>query len=308
MKQENIYIIHHTDNDGFASAAVIAYVYPDSNINYFGYSYRESKPFQAFVDEALEYADVIYVVDVSIGDFESHPYIQKLSKSSKIIWIDHHLTSINSEERHEYLKEIPGIRRTDRSGAWLCWEWISSLISDPMPEVVKLVDDHDRFIHAMEDSLAFSNGTYMRCSPVNPNWQMWRDLLHNDEKLLEEILHDGRVICKYNEMQYESARRNAGICILEDRRDEVKKYLGVAINYISNSLVFGEQLKNGSRVFGLVYYYNYMSKKWLYSIYSADPNFDCSKIAEHFGGGGHKGAAGFDSDELLIKDGVLVIE
>ena len=82
----------------------------------------------------------------------------------------------------------------------------------------------------------------------------------------------------------------------------------MTINYVANSLVFGEQLTNGSKVFGIVYYYSYMNKNWLYSIYSADPSFDCSKVAEHFGGGGHKGAAGFSSDELLIKDGVLVIE
>ena len=318
--KENIYIIHHTDNDGFCSAALITYIHPDDNIKYFGYSYRENKPFQDFVDEALENANLIYVVDISIGDFESHPYIEKLSKSPKLIWIDHHLTSINSQEKYGYLKEIPGIRRTDRSGAWLCYEWVSEIIKNAIPEeaefcksvpeVVKLVDDHDRFEHAMEGSLPFSNGTYMRCSPTDPNWQMWDDLLHNDEKLLEDILREGRVICQYNDMQYQKARRNAGICILEDRRDkdEVKKYLGVIINYVANSLVFGEQLTNGSKVFGIVYYYSYMSKSWMYSIYSADPNFDCSKVAEYFRGGGHKGAAGFSSDELLIKNGILVME
>lgn len=37
------------------------------------------------------------------------------------------------------------------------------------------------------------------------------------------------------------------------------------------------------------------------AIYSSNKEIDCSKIAESFGGGGHKGAAGFSSDELLFK-------
>lgn len=32
-----------------------------------------------------------------------------------------------------------------------------------------------------------------------------------------------------------------------------------------------------------------------------DKNIDCSKIAEKFGGSGHKRTAGFVSDELLFK-------
>ena len=41
--------------------------------------------------------------------------------------------------------------------------------------------------------------------------------------------------------------------------------------------------------------------KYSYSIFSSNLNVDCSKIAEKYSGGGHKGAAGFSSDELLFK-------
>ena len=36
------------------------------------------------------------------------------------------------------------------------------------------------------------------------------------------------------------------------------------------------------------------------SIYSVKEDFDCSKFAEKFGGGGHKGAAGFSLDKLPL--------
>lgn len=41
----------------------------------------------------------------------------------------------------------------------------------------------------------------------------------------------------------------------------------------------------------------YSSQRELFKEY----NIDCSKIAEKYGGGGHKGAAGFNSDKLLFK-------
>lgn len=309
--EKNIYVIHHTDNDGFCAAAVIADMHGIDRIKFCPYAYRETKNFKEFVDEALENASRIYVVDVAIEDPENYPYMDKISRSPKTVWIDHHETSLRSEDTYPHLRDIPGIRRTDRSAAWLCWEYRESTgYSGPMPEVVKLVDDHDRFIHNMEDSLAFANGTFMRCNSTDPNWEMWISLIYEDTYLMEDILHDGRVICQYNEMIYAKSRRGAGICILEDRREgETKKYLGVCINDNVNSLVFGDQLIGPkAKVFGVTYYFNHYSNKWMYSVYSSNPSFNCAEVAEFFGGGGHKGAAGFSSDELLIHNGTIIIE
>lgn len=37
----------------------------------------------------------------------------------------------------------------------------------------------------------------------------------------------------------------------------------------------------------------FTGKKWVFSIYSTHPEIDCSVLAKKYGGGGHKGAAGF---------------
>jgi len=34
---------------------------------------------------------------------------------------------------------------------------------------------------------------------------------------------------------------------------------------------------------------------WQYSLYSTNPNVHCGEIAQKYGGGGHRGAAGFSS-------------
>ena len=38
--------------------------------------------------------------------------------------------------------------------------------------------------------------------------------------------------------------------------------------------------------------------KWTVSIYSTNKNIDCSELAKKYGGGGHKGAAGFQCENL----------
>lgn len=42
-------------------------------------------------------------------------------------------------------------------------------------------------------------------------------------------------------------------------------------------------------------------KLWNVSLYSTKPEIDCGEIAKSFGGGGHKGAAGFQCEELPFE-------
>lgn len=42
----------------------------------------------------------------------------------------------------------------------------------------------------------------------------------------------------------------------------------------------------------------YKDNKWFFSLYNDNGNVDCSKIAKEYGGGGHKGAAGFIVDNI----------
>ena len=45
----------------------------------------------------------------------------------------------------------------------------------------------------------------------------------------------------------------------------------------------------------------YDGTNYQYSIYSQDSSVECNKIAEQYGGGGHKGAAGFKMAEMPFK-------
>jgi len=44
--------------------------------------------------------------------------------------------------------------------------------------------------------------------------------------------------------------------------------------------------------------FHYANGKWNFSLYNDNGNVDCSAIAKQYGGGGHKGAAGFIIDNI----------
>ena len=46
--------------------------------------------------------------------------------------------------------------------------------------------------------------------------------------------------------------------------------------------------------------FSYNGKSWNYSLRST--KVDCSQIAMKYGGGGHKGASGFSTDELIFRN------
>ena len=63
------------------------------------------------------------------------------------------------------------------------------------------------------------------------------------------------------------------------------------------SLVFGDLIKE----YPMSMVWAFDGKYYQYSIYSQDSNIFCNKIAEKYGGGGHKGAAGFRLEDMPFK-------
>lgn len=319
----NIYCIHHNDRDGIGAAAVVARMYKGQNIRFFSYNYKYNSDFVKFVADAIIDGDKVYMVDLSIG--ETNECIDALIESGKLVWIDHHLTSINCEKENDELKDIPGYRSTKYSGAYLTYIWYikncmpSTMAylgddieqcdySNAIPTVIKLIDDHDRFAHEMSDSIFFEDGIQSCDGFDDPNSELWDSLISDDKKLLSEVIERGHVVTDYktNNFKFLSDNISNISLIVEDTVNKsVALYKGIAINYVSNSLVFGDKYNTAS--FSMVYRYNGTDKEWKYSIYSPRLDFDCSKVAEHFGGGGHRGAAGFSTKELIIKNDTIHI-
>ena len=65
--------------------------------------------------------------------------------------------------------------------------------------------------------------------------------------------------------------------------------------YEFGSTVFG----NDYKIYDICISYEYTGKNWIVSMYSQ--KIDVGKIAQKYGGGGHKGAAGFVCDKLPFR-------
>ena len=126
---------------------------------------------------------------------------------------------------------------------------------------------------------------------LNTLWKIFYSENNFPHKILNEVIHKGITIKSYidkDNTQY----RNAW-----SYESEIDGHKCLVINRKSNSWIFGDKVKE----YPVTMVWAFNGEKYSYSIYSIDPSIDCSKIAEKFGGGGHKGAAGFMSTDLLFK-------
>lgn len=177
-------------------------------------------------------------------------------------------------------------------------------ISNVVPIGIMFIDDHDRWENLMANSDEFFLGINSEVSSFvisdhesgnlyyNP---LYTDIL--DRNYMQEKIDDGAIIKKYLFNRYSRELKNKFIVTIEIDETE---YNICCMNSRGNSWVFQEDYNNYDAV--CLFSYSGKSNKWVHSIYSSNPNFDCAKVAEQYGGGGHKGAAGFSFDTpVFIK-------
>jgi oligoribonuclease NrnB/cAMP/cGMP phosphodiesterase (DHH superfamily) len=179
--------------------------------------------------------------------------------------------------------------------------------SIPCPEWLKLVDDYDcwKQINGGDQDafqLAFDsniNSVVIKDSksglPIF-NRAFWNKF--DGEYIAFDMVKKGKTIDTYLKMRYYRELNSAFTITING--EEV-----LCMNNRGNSKVFGKDIKK----YAAVILFNFNGTKWYYSIYSDNHYgaFDCSSIAETFGGGGHPGAAGFTLNELILFAGKEII-
>jgi oligoribonuclease NrnB/cAMP/cGMP phosphodiesterase (DHH superfamily) len=157
-----------------------------------------------------------------------------------------------------------------------------------IPTFLKYIDDYDcwKGIYG-DDTRKFHYGFKVSkpCSVVI------RKLLNHDHKAdfrIIEYIKNGEVIMEHN--KFEDKNYHVDMYGFEFTLPEEHGGLKCfCLNRKGNSLMFGEKIDEYDAV--IPFYFN--NGKWTYSIYSKKENIDCSEIAKTYGGGGHKGAAGW---------------
>jgi uncharacterized protein len=286
---EPIVFYHKDDFDGICSAAIFEDKF-GGHVELYGLSHGGEFPwdrvsFVGFPEEELPKREV-YMVDFSL----SLKHMTRLSKIADLTWIDHHATAIDSMKD----LELKGIRRTDRAACELTWEYLYP--DKEIPKGVEYLGVYDSWrehgsLRWEQDIVPYQYGLKGVPNINDPKDWMWNVILHSRE--VGSICRDGRVILPYQKSLCEEIARSRSYEV------EFDGHSAVALNTpMKNSMSLESVYNEAKHDLMIVYSYNGEAMIWTVSIYTTKAEIHCGEIAKRFGGGGHNGAAGFESKTL----------
>jgi len=280
---------YHNDLDGRCAGSIVAQFTGDYNKeNYIEVDYVTPIDISKVKDN-----EDVYFVDYcfKLTEVINLEKLDWLTQKCNVIWIDHHTDSITMDKQFTWMRNIKGVRKEGLSGAALTYMYLYNKSFDDLPYYIKLVSDYDcwKFEYG-SDTTNFKLG--IETTNYDATDSIWINLYNKDTVIFEELLHKGRIIQEYVD------KDNLQYCSKWSYETMINGLKCLVVNRRSNSSIFGEKYNQ----YPVVMTWGFNGNKYVYSIFSGDVNVDCSKIASQYGGGGHKGAAGFSSDELLFKN------
>ena len=291
-------IYHRADLDGIGSAAVVYNYYLEHNPNdmpkFIGYDYKDNS--DKIIDQ-IEHNESVWFVDCC---FEPVSQLIKVENKTKTIHLlDHHGSSISEYKRLEkecnlYCFDVDeeNAKINAHSAIYLVWKKLYP--EKNLPTVVDYVSKYDSWNHeGNQDILDFYMG--LNHHIYNPTYgyknELWRILFDDNPHRVASITADGKIIREYLE------RQSYAFCLEGLIEIEIDGHKGIALNtpYRGSQNIQGVDKTKFDFTMGFVN----LGDSWRYSVYSENKVFDVSKIAKKFDGGGHKGAAGFQSVTLI---------
>lgn len=286
MKTTVIY--HSADYDGIFCREIARKFIPDAEL--IGWNFGDPLISRS--------ADQIYILDLSLDCLVAE---DRLSWS-KIIWIDHHKTSIE-----KYGDKIPGYRIDGVAACRLAWQWFTRTETEQKrnclpikqdfidreviePLAVLLAGEYDIWDKRDQDAETFQYA--LKASESVLDWE--RLLSLTDEEYVMWLLTDGRAAQRY------ASSTDASVCKSRTWLMEWEGLKFLCVNSARfNSLLFSARdipETGHDALLGFCF----DGKGWTVSLYHAKhrTDIDLSEIAKRNGGGGHRGACGFTCKTL----------
>lgn len=271
---------HSADLDGHCSGAIVKARFPDAQL--YGINYGDPFPWQD-----IQRGEEVYMVDFSLQPFSE---MVELSHLARLTWIDHHKSAIEEAQKHGFSCERRVVD-TNFAACELCWRTLFA--ESPLPQAVFWLGRYDIWKHEEHPgALEFQYGMRMkRTDPSDSdNLPFWFAIFKDDE-FAKKIRGEGALYLAY---ETEQNRKFAAAFAFETTLDGLRC---IAVNKgFTNSLVF-KSVYDPSKHDAMLSF-AYRGGKWTVSLYADKPEVDVSVICKARGGGGHKGAAGFQCEEL----------
>jgi oligoribonuclease NrnB/cAMP/cGMP phosphodiesterase (DHH superfamily) len=289
-------IYHKADMDGIASAAILYQLHPDAE--FIGADYGMEPTFDYSRDET------IYVVDFT---FEPLERMVRFAQSSNLIWIDHHKSSIEYYEKYKLHFNTDNVRMGDlqntKSACELLFEYLSP--ETKIPETIKYLSLFDTWHHNNDPKvLNFQLGAGMKLRDFKD--QRWNILLRGltnssqytaEEEcvLMNEMTELGSYIQEYVDKTNEAYAKGCA------REIMFEGYKALVINRTFTSSFMFKSVYKSDRHDLMIAWAQLANGLYKYTLYSDKEYVDCSVLAKKYNGGGHKGAAGFQTDIHVLS-------
>lgn len=306
---KKIYVYHHNDHDGIIAAGILFNDYYQAldisfdKIVFNMVDYTEDLSF----DHIDLKKDVVWFLDYSFSSKHNQNEFEKLlnrreaTKSTSVIWIDHHKSSIGLFDDYN----VHGVRNTSLCGAALTYLYIrnkyllenenlsETFHNNPkIPTYLKYIDDYDCWKKLYPETNNFHYGLTISC----PSDKDMDELLKDSKRFINKTCQIGEAIQKY--LAFDNKEYHVDMYGFEyTLPEEYGGYKCFCLNRKGNSLMFGDKINE----YDAVIPFFYQDGKWKYSMFTVKDNVDCSEVAKKFGGGGHLKAAGWTSDNLIFK-------
>ena len=281
-------ILHHNDLDGRAAAAVIL----NSNLRQYE---RQIDCVEMNYDRPVPWDRIEPEETVWITDFSLSPEdMRKLLTITKtVVWIDHHRTAIDKFKDFE--TPVEGLRHDGLSGCVLTWLYLNRLgvkDVDKVPLGVRLIGDFDCWTFNKPGGFGRRAEEFyfgMMAGDNGPEAEVW--LLLRDDNEVEPIQGRGRTIMAYRQQFFRDYLKSWGYEI----QFEGHRCLAVCCAQTGSGSFDSRKADD----FDILISYVHSNRGYAVSLYTLHTDrIDVSAICKKHGGGGHRGASGFQCQKL----------
>lgn len=267
---KTIAIYHKDCTDGTTAAAVVLKKYPDALTFPLSHGF-EPKDLEE-VMEVAEVGDQILTVDCALGAKEF------LAKGFTVTTIDHHA---GAEAEYKALAQanpaFTFVFNNSQSGASLTWSTLFP--NEPIPELIKRVQDQDLWQWKFDDTKDVNNALYIHTNEP-------KEVLKLFNEPLETLKKSGAVITKYSALMIDNAA-NKTEAIMVKIGDSIVPFYNITVykSDCGNVLAIAQD-----KTVGLFTIDGEHVKISFRSLDHQNPS--ALAVASVIGGGGHRNAAG----------------
>ena len=261
---KNIVILYHDDLDGFG-AAWAAWKKFGNKADYLSVDYSKPMP------TGLKNKE-IYVLDFCYPEAETKAL---LKNNKKVMVIDHHISQKNIIKiLKEYIWDIK------HAGCVLSWQYFHP--GKKIPRLIEYIESIDLWNFKLKNTREITSFL----ETLSRDFKIWDKVIFEIESKnkFSEYLEKGKVIAGFSRKIIEILASNSESAVFEGKK------VSVVNSPIFNSELGGYLLKK-TKV-PIVIIWSLKNGRIRVSLRSLN-GVDVSKLAQKYGGGGHKQAAGF---------------